>query len=276
MISDCKKKMVKESRDQHLHAAYHEGKSHGLSKMPYSCRHDDMEEARMYHEGYKCGLDECYGQQPIVGYVGEETDSDIVDTMASYGARGMEEGVAKGASAQDSFIQKLGTRLQNLGYKQTQQGNVYRWIGSNGIFVEVEPDTEDPGWYGWAFGEVQGNKLHYGDSGSDPASGVVSIFKSDGVFRKQGVAEDGMEEGVLGTLGGGALGTMLGGPVGGVIGAGLGQAATTGGSDLIEGLDPIKRARLDQLIDQFHAATEPGGAWDFDEMDDEDYTTGND
>ena len=134
MISDCKKKMVKEGRDQHLHAAYHEGKSHGLSKQPYSCRHDDMEEARMYHEGYKCGLDECYGQQPIVGYVGEETDSDIVDTMASYGARGMEEGV-------------------------------------------------------------------------------------------------------LGTLGGGALGTMIGGPIGGVIGAGLGQSYTQGGSDLIEGHD---------------------------------------
>jgi hypothetical protein len=139
MISDCKKKMVKEGRDQHLHAAYHEGKSHGLSKMPYSCRHDDMEEARMYHEGYKCGLDECYGQQPIVGYVGEETDSDIVDTMASYGARGMEEGV-------------------------------------------------------------------------------------------------------LGTLGGGALGTMLGGPLGGVIGAGLGQSYTQGGSDLIEDdLDEVSR-----------------------------------
>ena len=139
MISDCKKKMVKEGRDQHLHAAYHEGKSHGLSKMPYSCRHDDMEEARMYHEGYKCGLDECYGQQPIVGYVGEETDSDIVDTMASYGAHGMEEGV-------------------------------------------------------------------------------------------------------LGTLGGGALGTMLGGPLGGVIGAGLGQSYTQGGSDLIEDdLDEVSR-----------------------------------
>jgi len=170
MISDCKKKMVKEGRDQHLHAAYHEGKSHGLSKMPYSCRHDDMEEARMYHEGYKCGLDECYGQQPIVGYVGEETDSDIVDTMASYGARGMEEGA-------------------------------------------------------------------------------------------------------LGTLIGGTAGTMLGGPLGSVlgatVGAGLGQAATSGGSSLIERLDPSKRERLDQLIDQFHAATEPGGAWDFDEMDDE-------
>jgi hypothetical protein len=46
-----------------------------------------------------------------------------------------------------------------------------------------------------------------------------------------------MEEGVLGTLGGGALGTMIGGPIGGVIGAGLGQSYTQGGSDLIEGHD---------------------------------------
>jgi hypothetical protein len=124
--ADKKKKAVKEGRDHHLKAAYHEGKAHGLSKQPYNCRHDDMEEARQYHEGYKCGLDECYGQQPILGYVGEESQHDVVDTMASYGAHGLEEG-----------------------------------------------------------------------------------------------------------------------------------------------LDPIKRARLDQLIDQFHAATEPGGAWDFDEMDDE-------
>ena len=167
MISDCKKKMVKESRDQHLHAAYHEGKSHGLSKMPYSCRHDDMEEARMYHEGYKCGLDECYGQQPIVGYVGEETDSDIVDTMASYGARGMEEGI-------------------------------------------------------------------------------------------------------LGTLGGGALGTMIGGPIGGVIGAGLGQSATQGGSDLIEGLDPMKKKRLADLIDAYRDATDPGDYYDREYEDYED------
>jgi hypothetical protein len=46
-----------------------------------------MEEARCYHEGYKEGLDECYGQVPqvpIQGYVGE-TDNEVAD-MASYGA----------------------------------------------------------------------------------------------------------------------------------------------------------------------------------------------
>ena len=96
--ADKKKKAVKEGRDHHLKAAYHEGKSHGLSKQPYNCRHDDMEEAKQYHEGYKCGLDECYGQQPILGYVGEESQHDVVDTMASYGAHGLEEdGVEEGA-----------------------------------------------------------------------------------------------------------------------------------------------------------------------------------
>lgn len=89
--ADKKKKAVKEGRDHHLKAAYHEGKSHGLSKQPYNCRHDDMEEAKQYHEGYKCGLDECYGQQPILGYVGEESQHDVVDTMASYGADDLDE-----------------------------------------------------------------------------------------------------------------------------------------------------------------------------------------
>jgi len=83
--NDLKKKKVKEGMEHHLKAAYHEGKSHGLSKMPYNCRHDNMEEARQYHEGYKCGLDECYGQMPIQGYVGEMNNE--VENMASYGAR---------------------------------------------------------------------------------------------------------------------------------------------------------------------------------------------
>jgi hypothetical protein len=43
-----------------------------------------MEEARMYHEGYKEGLDECYGQVPIRGDVMPE--SSTVDDMASFGA----------------------------------------------------------------------------------------------------------------------------------------------------------------------------------------------
>ena len=82
------KKKVKEGMEHHLQAARLEGKSHALRKMPYNCTHDDMEEARCYHDGFKEGLDECYGQMPILGRtrVGEMGQGPEVDTMASYGA----------------------------------------------------------------------------------------------------------------------------------------------------------------------------------------------
>jgi len=90
------KKKVKESMDRKLQAARLEGKSHALRKMPYSCSHDDMEEARHYHEGFKEGLDECYGQMPILGRTAVDEVSPEVGTMASYGAddMGMDEGNA--------------------------------------------------------------------------------------------------------------------------------------------------------------------------------------
>jgi len=90
------KKKVKESMDHKLQAARLEGKSHALRKMPYSCSHDDMEEARHYHEGFKEGLDECYGQMPILGRTAVDEVSPEVGTMASYGAddMGMDEGNA--------------------------------------------------------------------------------------------------------------------------------------------------------------------------------------
>jgi hypothetical protein len=73
MIADCKKKMVKEGMDHRLKAARHMGKAHALTKEGYNCRYDDMEESRHYHEGYKEGLDECYGQMPVQGLVVGET-----------------------------------------------------------------------------------------------------------------------------------------------------------------------------------------------------------
>jgi predicted secreted protein len=82
--NDLKKKKVKEGMDHRLKAARHMGKAHALTKEGYNCRYDDMEESRHYHEGYKEGLDECYGQMPIQGYVGE-TNNEVAD-MASYGA----------------------------------------------------------------------------------------------------------------------------------------------------------------------------------------------
>jgi hypothetical protein len=72
-----------------LEAAYHEGKSHGLSKSNYACRYNEgSEEHKRYHDGFKEGLDECYGLMPNRGLVVSEVESeaDIVDDMASYGA----------------------------------------------------------------------------------------------------------------------------------------------------------------------------------------------
>ena len=59
-----------------LEAAYHEGKAHGLSKHGYTCRYDEgTEEHKRYHDGFKEGLDECYGLMPNRGLVVSEVDS---------------------------------------------------------------------------------------------------------------------------------------------------------------------------------------------------------
>jgi hypothetical protein len=87
-----------------LEAAYHEGKSHGLSKHGYACRYNEgSEEHKRYHDGYKEGLDECYGLMPNRGLVVSEVESeaDVVDNMASYGA---EEG-ALGEMDKTAYMQ---------------------------------------------------------------------------------------------------------------------------------------------------------------------------
>ena len=92
-----KKKKVKEGMNTRLKAARHSGKAHALGKQGYNCAYDDMEESRHYHEGFKEGLDECYGQMPIQGYVGEEggMPAATVPGMASQEEHGgMDEGNA--------------------------------------------------------------------------------------------------------------------------------------------------------------------------------------
>ena len=70
--ADKKKQKVKEGMSHKLQAARLEGKAHGLKGHAYHGKaFEDMEEARMYHEGFKEGLDECYGMKPIQGMVDE-------------------------------------------------------------------------------------------------------------------------------------------------------------------------------------------------------------
>jgi hypothetical protein len=84
------KKKVKEGMNTRLKAARHAGKSHALGKQGYNCSYDDMEESRHYHEGFKEGLDECYGQVPqvpIQGYVGEANPPATLPGMANQAMR---------------------------------------------------------------------------------------------------------------------------------------------------------------------------------------------
>jgi len=76
------KKKVSESVHKHSSARLL-GKSHALAKEGYNCKFDDMEEARMYHEGFKEGLDECYGQMPVQGLVSENPMPATTPGMAS-------------------------------------------------------------------------------------------------------------------------------------------------------------------------------------------------
>ena len=88
------KQGISEGMDQRLKAAHHHGKAHALAKEGYNCRYDEgTEESRMYHEGYIMGLDECYGIMPLRGVVGEESEQDVVDNMASFGAVDEEYGM---------------------------------------------------------------------------------------------------------------------------------------------------------------------------------------
>ncbi len=91
--SDAKKhkKKVDEGMEHRHKAARHAGKAHALAKEAYNCRYDNMEEVRAYHEGYKEGLDECYGQG-----VYETAMPATVPGMASQAMPAMEADVEEG------------------------------------------------------------------------------------------------------------------------------------------------------------------------------------
>ncbi len=82
------KKKVKEGLAQNLQAARLTGKSHGLKGHSHCGKnYEDMEEARMYHEGYKEGLDECYG-------MGDMVEDTIPATVPGMADAAMDEGNA--------------------------------------------------------------------------------------------------------------------------------------------------------------------------------------
>jgi len=125
------KKKVKEGMDHRIKAARHAGKAHALGKQGYNCTYDDMGEARSYHDGYKEGLDECYGQMPIQGYVGETgtMPAATVPGMASQAMPTMEDDMEEG----NAFTGKL---------KSTPQGDKFTLGGKT--FKDTSNIEESP------------------------------------------------------------------------------------------------------------------------------------
>jgi hypothetical protein len=72
------------------------GKAHALAKEGYNCKFEDMAEARAYHDGFKEGLDECYGMMPVQGLVVGESPAATVPGMASQAMPTMEDEMEEG------------------------------------------------------------------------------------------------------------------------------------------------------------------------------------
>jgi hypothetical protein len=104
--ADKKKKKVDETMDK-CKAAYHEGKSHGLSKHGYACRYEHgSPEHQHYHKGFKEGLDECYGQMPVQGLVVSETDP-VPATVPGMASQAMPAAMEDDMGEGNAFTGKL-------------------------------------------------------------------------------------------------------------------------------------------------------------------------
>jgi hypothetical protein len=106
-----KKKTVKEGISHNIAAARLEGKSHALSKMPYSCRHHGMEESRAYHDGFKEGLDECYGQMPVQGLVRETEGTTPAATTPGMASQAMAGGISESSDSCEAARNAITNRI---------------------------------------------------------------------------------------------------------------------------------------------------------------------
>ncbi len=148
--ADKKKKKVDESMNHRISAARLEGKSHGLRGHAHSGkRYEDLEEMKAYHEGYKEGLDECYGQG-----VYETAPATPPATVGGMANQEMEEG-----------------KLKDLGMAAA--------LGATAL----AGGTMAKGAYDYHQKEIPGLGMSQGDFdrsiGHDPAAGRPSYFGRD-------------------------------------------------------------------------------------------------
>ena len=107
-----------------------------------------------------------------------------------HAAAHIKPGVTEG-SGQDSFVQRLGRKLQQSGYTQTGPGT---WSqGPDGRYVNITPLPD--GQYGWELRRVNRRGKWY--SGVDTSKAVVAIFKEFDIFSKHPVDESLAEQNEL-------------------------------------------------------------------------------
>jgi len=123
------------------------------------------------------------------------------------------------------------------GTQKGRTGDPYEWISDRfGADLGIDGyGSNSPGVPDSDYSMERESVGDYADEYQDSLSGILKIAGVPATPRPAPQYDHAdMDEGILGTLGGGAIGTMLGGPLGGIVGAGLGQHLTKGGSPLIE------------------------------------------
>ena len=123
------------------------------------------------------------------------------------------------------------------GTKKARDGDPYEWVADRfGSDLGIDGyGSNSPGMPDSDYSMERESVGDYADEYQDSLAGMLKIA---GVPAQERPApqydHSDMEEGILGTAVGGLAGLALGGPLGAIAGAGLGQAATDGGSSLIE------------------------------------------
>ncbi len=210
------KKKVEEGMNTRLKAARHAGKAHALGKQGYNCTYDDMEESKHYHEGYKEGLDECYGQMPIQGYVGEVEGTMPAATVPGMASQEQHGGMDEG----NAFTAAL---------KRTPTGGKFSVGGKT--FKDTSSLEESP----FAFESLEQQLSALLESKEDVAEGMtVSISKGQqGMPDSVSVtAQDGEADQLLSLIKSAGLG-LFGGEETNGYGAPQGDAPQHGGVDVV-------------------------------------------
>lgn len=171
------KKKVKESMEHRLTAARLEGKAHGLKGHAYHGKsYEDMEEARMYHEGFKEGLDECYGIMPVRGVVDETSLPATTPGMASAAEPTMEgsrmtgplEKAADWAESKGYMVTKGPNNSINFLYPDPMRRGNQPILMMNAYAYEDEDLGET--WVNWQSGAM---------SGADPLPVFMGVLKDE-------------------------------------------------------------------------------------------------